>query len=183
MKTLHVLITLSLVFGPSCMADKEQVRAHIKLMGSQLEEILKNGEAINVRPAPLIQIQALQDQPEGLELLMGLDKVYSRLAFDPRTEEFLCVWNGPHDQVLFSHDGKSGGVTAGIPRQITLTSVELKNGEAALYYTASSDDKDQLTLDRFFGLESGQKYECKIKLVNLKKADFMKLFQSGKPVE
>ena len=172
------------MFGPSCMADEEQVRAHIKLMGSQLEEILKNGEAINVRPAPLIQIQALQDQPEGLELLMGLDKVYSRLAFDPRTEEFLCVWNGPHHQVLFSHEGKkSGGVTAGIPRQITLTSVELKNGEAALYYTASSDDKDQQTLDRFFGLEPGQKYECKIKLVDLKKADFYELFQSGNPVE
>ena len=74
MKTIHILILLCSILSPSCMAEKEKERDQRKLMESQLEEILKNGEAMNVRPAPNIQIQALQDHPDGLELLMGLDK-------------------------------------------------------------------------------------------------------------
>jgi hypothetical protein len=166
------------------MAEKEKERDQRKLMESQLEEILKNGEAMNVRPAPNIQIQALQDHPDGLELLVGLDKAHSRLAFDPRTKAFLCVWNGPRgEQVLFVNDNKARGLTAGIFSQITLTGVELENGEATLCYTPSSADKDKQLVEQLFGLKPGQKYQRKIKIVDLNEANFLELFQSGKSVE
>ena len=187
MKTIHILILLCSILSPSCIAEKEKERDQRKLMKSQLEEILKNGEAMNFRPAPNIQIQALQDHPDGLELLMGLDKAYSRLAFDPRTKAFLCVWNGPRgEQVLFvdpGNDNKARRLTAGIFSQITLTGVELENGEATLCYTPSSADKYKQSVEQSFGLKPGQKYQRKIKIVDLNEANFLELFQSGKSVE
>ena len=178
------LVALALLGAFLLIRHQSDRRDRLDSAKAQLQAILDNVEATSNRPAPGNQIRTLLADAHGRELLIELDEAQERLAFDPSTDAYLCIWNGPGDeQVLFLHPGANPGedLIVGLPTQVTIEKVQIGNGEATFWFGVSSAAEDEDAVARIIGLEPGKLYELAIDIADLSDADFIKIWRSAIP--
>lgn len=161
---------------------QEEQRGRMDSMASQLESILENGDTVTVRPEPGNEIRALLTNAYGRGLLTNLDEAQERLAFDPASEAYVCIWNGPGDkQVMFVDPGTVDGVglTSGILSQIAITKVEVKDDHATFWFTPSLAAEDEEVVREMIGLKPGERYRLEVKITDLNEADLIQIWRSG----
>lgn len=164
---------------------QEEHRIRMESVASQLEAILENGASVTVRPTPGNEIRELLTDTYGRALLKNLDEVQERLAFDPFTEAYVCIWSGLDDeQVMFVDPGTipGSGLTAGMLSQITITKVQIKDGHATFWFTASSDAEDEEEVREIISLVPGERYRLAIKIADISETDLIQIWRSGTPL-
>ena len=151
---------------------------------SELEKIIVNGDALGMGAAPGNHIERLLADNHGRKLLMGLDEEHQRLAFDPLTDAYACIWSGPDGQQTLLFDPGSNpclGLTSGMYSQVTITKVHLKDREVFFEFTLSSDDKDK-DFAEFLGLQPGEVYRSAAKMSDLSGPEFINVWKAGTPI-
>ena len=166
-----VCVTASLVamyFSGCGRTKSSQPKVLQDNAASQLELILSEEEPSNVRPAPGNQIRVLLQNGYGRGLLERVDRNHALFAFQPESEAYVLIWNGPRafGQVMFT-----SSLTAGIPSQIQLQSVEIQKDVTVLGFTVSEDN-----WTKEIGLKPSLNYEVEFNLANAKKVDFTKIW-------
>ena len=190
MKKSHALASIALI--AIVLVTAIAILRHLKstqqrrLDGAhtQLTAILVEGNSMSSRPAPANQIQELMVNDYGRKLLTQLDESQQRLAIDPSTGAYICVWNGPNgQQVLFVDPGSNAGVgpTVSMPSQVDVEEVRIDEDEVVIAVAASSATDDENEVRDIFGLEPSLRYRARIKMADLSETDWAKIWKSGTP--
>lgn len=178
-----IVMVVSALIGVFLLVSvrQDERRHRSDTVAAQLQVILATGEAVASQPAPGNEIRALLGDAHGRQLLAELDEAHERLAIDWATDAYVLVWNGPGGkQTVFFDPGKQPGTSlnAGMLTQITITKVQITNGDLIIWFTAASAEE----IRGLVKLKPDEKYRIAIKIAELSQTDFIAIWRKATPV-